>query len=211
MEKLNNLKIYIIYVALALALAYISELLLVSDDLIIEHYEGQVSNDILYKILDFQQKWSWLGYALLPLISIVKISLISLCIYAGVYLLEYPLGLPRVFRVVLTAEFVFLVPGIIKLFWFGFIHTDYTLTDLQYFMPLSILQIFDPLHLQSWLIYPFSILSVFELAYWIVLSLLLAREVDLHFEKMFRLVSSTYGVGLFLWVVVVIFISVSLT
>lgn len=207
----SNLKIFLTYIVVALTLGYATELLLVSEDIVIDHYQNQVSNDILYKILDFRQKWNWVGYALLPLISIIKFSLISLCIYAGVYLLEYPIRLSRIFRVIVIAEFIFLVPVTIKLVWFGFIQTDYSLTDLQYFMPLSMLQIFDPLHLQSWLIYPFSILSIFELAYWVVLSLLLGRELNQHFDNMFRLVSSTYGVGLFLWLVVVIFVSVSLT
>lgn len=207
----NNLKLFFIYTAAALLLGYISELFLVSEELVLAHYKGQFSDDLLYKILDWKQRWSWVTYALLPLISIIKFSLVSLCIYAGVYLSNYHIRLSRIFKIVLMSEFIFLIPALIKLFWFGLIQTDYSLTDLQLFMPLSILQIFDPTFIQSWLIYPFSILNAFELAYWIILSILLGKELDQDFDNMFRLVSSSYGLCLFLWVVMVTFINVSLS
>lgn len=211
MEKLNNLKLFAIYTAAALSLGYIAELLLVNEGLVIEHFEQRVSNDVLYHILDWRQKWNWLTYALLPLISIIQFSLISLCLYVGVYLLDYPISLSRIFKVVLISEFVFLIPALIKLIWFGLILTNYSLTDLQFYSPLSILQIYDPTYVQSWLIYPLSTLNVFELAYWIVLSVLLGKELSQNFDRMFGLVSSTYGIGLFLWVVMVTFITVSLS
>lgn len=179
--------------------------------MVIKQYESHVSNDVIYDILDFRQKWKWVAYAFLPLISIIKFSLISLCIYAGVYLLDYRISLSRIFKVVLISEFIFLIPALIKLIWFGFIQTDYSLADLQFFMPLSILQIFDPPNIQNWLIYPFSILNAFELTYWIILSLLLGKELNQQLDNMLRLVSSTYGIGLFLWVVMITFITVSLS
>ena len=207
----NNLKLFFIYTAAALLLGYISELFLVSEELVLEHYRGQFSDDLLYKMLEWKQKWRWATYTLLPLISIIKFSLISLCIYAGTYLLNYHIRLSRIFKTVLISEFIFFVPALIKLIWFGLIQTDYTLTDLQFFMPLSILQIYDPTYVQSWLIYPLTILNAFELAYWIILSVLLGKELNKDFDNMFRLVSSSYGLCLFLWVVMVTFINVSLS
>lgn len=207
----NNLKLFFIYTAAALLLGYISELFLVSEELVLEHYRGQFSDDLLYKILEWKQKWRWATYILLPLTSIIKFSLVSLCIYAGVYLLNYHIRLSRIFEIVLMSEFIFLIPALIKLLWFGLIQTDYSLTDLQLFMPFSILQIFNPTYVQSWLIYPLSILNAFELTYWIILSLLLGKELNQNFDSMFRLVSSTYGLCLFLWVVVITFITVSLS
>lgn len=207
----NNLKIFFIYTAAALLLGYMSELFLVNDELVLAHYNGQFADDLLYKMLEWNQKWRWVTYVLLPLISIIKFSLISLCIYAGVYMANYPIRLSKIFQIVLLSEFIFFVPILIKLFWFTLIQTDYSLIDLQFFMPLSILQIYDPTYVQSWLVYPLTILNAFELAYWIILSFLLGKELNKDFDNMFRLVSSSYGLCLFLWVVIITFINVSLS
>jgi hypothetical protein len=44
---------------------------------------------------------------------------------------------------VIIAEFVFLLVPIFKIIWFYFFQTNYTLEDIQYFYPLSALNIVD--------------------------------------------------------------------
>jgi hypothetical protein len=108
------------------------------------------------------------------------------------------------------AEFVFLIPTIFKLLWFLFIQTSYTLQDLQYFHPLSALSIFDPLSLEPWLVYPLQVLNIFEAIYWVVLACLLSKEFpELDINRSMGVVVGGYGTGLVIWVILVMFLTLT--
>jgi hypothetical protein len=110
------------------------------------------------------------------------------------------------------AEFIFLIPVIIKLFWFLFIKTNYSLSDFQYFSPLSALNMFQPNELEPWLLYPLQVLNVFEIFYWIILAYLLSKEIpELDLNQAFTVVMSGYGTGLVIWVALVMFFTLSYT
>ncbi len=109
----------------------------------------------------------------------------------------------------MLAEIPFLVVPVIKLFWFLFIQTHYTLNDLQYFFPLSALQLFDVKSLPKWQIYPLQLFNVFELIYWVLLAYWLKKLLNLSLNKSMEVVASSYGTGLLLWVVFITFLSLN--
>ena len=92
------------------------------------------------------------------------------------------------------AEAIFLLPAIIKLLWFAFVQTDYTLEELQYFYPLSLLNLFEVGELEAWWVYPFQVINVFEIGYWIVLAYALSKLLSKSFNNALGFVMSTYGV-----------------
>ena len=110
---------------------------------------------------------------------------------------------------VLLAEAVFLVPGIFKLFWFIFVQTNYTLSDVQMFYPLSVLNFFDPDSLDAWLIYPLQLINIFEVIYLFILAYGFYLATQSNYGMMLRLVVCTYGTGLFIWTIGVMFLTVS--
>lgn len=89
--------------------------------------------------------------------------------------------------------------------------TNYTLEDLQYFYPLSALNIVGYKGLESWFIYPLQVLNLFELAYWLLLAYFIGKLAFTEKDKGkpmdlgFKIVASSYGSALLLWVVVVMF------
>jgi len=105
---------------------------------------------------------------------------------------------------------IFLIPSIIKMAWFTF-KSDYTLEDVQYFLPGSMLNIFDPKLLEPWLIYPIQSLNIWELAFWIALAVGLKKYLDGDFYRSMSLVAGTYGAGLVIWVVFVTFLTLNFT
>ncbi|NBA78875.1 hypothetical protein GOQ04_25205 [Emticicia sp. ODNR4P] len=110
----------------------------------------------------------------------------------------------------MLAEIPFLIVPVIKLFWFLFIQTHYDLNDLQYFFPLSALQLFDVQKLPSWQVYPLQLMNVFELIYWVLLAYWLKKLLNLSLNKSMEVVASSYGTGLLLWVVFITFLSLNL-
>ncbi|WP_245859440.1 hypothetical protein [Spirosoma aerolatum] len=110
----------------------------------------------------------------------------------------------------IQAEMVLLLPSVIKLLWFLFVQTDYSLTDLQLFYPLSVLSLVGADSVAPYLLYPLQLTNLFELAYWLVLAYGVSQVIDIPMPKAVGLVAASYGSGLLVWVALVMFLTVSL-
>jgi hypothetical protein len=91
-----------------------------------------------------------------------------------------------------------------------FANTDYTLTEVQQFYPLSILNLFKIENLSVLLVYPFQTLNVFEVLYWVLLAGGIKEALNGDLDTGFRVVFSGYIPALFLWILCITFIVVSL-
>lgn len=68
------------------------------------------------------------------------------------------------------------------------------------FQPLSLLELFDRKSVDPLFIYPFSLISVFEMLYWLALAWLLSGVIEKPIGNSLKTVVSSYGIGLLLWV-----------
>lgn len=193
------------------ALTFVSNSLLVTDDLILGFWSEHVSYERATEMLDLNRRWSWVSYAIIPVYYLLKMFLVSVCIYTGIVLADIDVSFRKVFQVALFAEAIFLVPVAIKLVWFGWVQTEYTLLDVQSFYPFSLLNLFDRNTLDSWLIYPMQAINLFEMIYFLLLAYGLYLVTKRSYSKMLGLALYTYGTGLFIWIVSVMFIVVTLT
>jgi len=62
-----------------------------------------MSYEQIEQIMTKQNEWAWLGYVLLPIIYLLKIGLITLCVYTGFFL-----ALPQ------KVKFIDIVPAVVK-------------------------------------------------------------------------------------------------
>lgn len=166
--------------------------------------------------IDFRRKWQWASYFFIPLLALLKINLISSVLYVGTFFYsKTKITFKQLFSVVVKAEFVFLGVGVLKIVWFYFFQTNYTLEDLQYFYPLSALNIVGYKGLEVWFVYPFQVLNLFELAYWLILAYFIgklaftAKDKGKPMDLGLKIVASSYGSALLLWVVVVMFFTLN--
>jgi hypothetical protein len=120
-------------------------------------------------------------------------------------------GFKKFFTVAVYAEFIFLIPVVSKIIWFLFFDNDYTLKDLQYFSPLSAFSFLNPKEIEPWLVYPIQLLNLFELLYWLALAYQLKDVLGKSFKASLGFVAATYGVGLFIWVVLITFLIVTIS
>lgn len=216
-----NIKIYfffkfIILFSLMLLLSYFSVIVLPINDLLYQSYSEKLTTVQIEKVFAFQEKWRWISYALVPLLLLLKISLIASVLYIGTFFYsKVKVTFKQLFDAVIKAEFVFLLVSILKIIWFYFFQTNYTLEDLQYFYPLSTLNIVGYKGLEAWFIYPLQVLNLFELAYWLLLSYFVGKLAFTEKDKGkpmdlgFKIVASSYGSALLLWVVVVMFFTLN--
>jgi hypothetical protein len=190
---------------------FTTEVFLVSDELIYDSLISRLSLERISEMLAQGKKWKWLSYVFLPIFLLIKILFVVICFSIGGLFLNIESSFKKFFTIVTKAEFVFLIPGVIKLFWFSFFQTNYTLQDLQFFSPLSAISFFNPTELDPWLAYPLQLLNVFEVVYWLLLAYQLKPVLNETFPSSLGFVGRTYGVGLIVWVILVMFLIVSIS
>jgi len=188
-----------------------SEYVLISDDLLYDFLGKQLSYERINELIKEGKNWKWLTYIFLPILILLKLFLVTVCLSIGTLILGIENSFKKLFQVVITAEFIFLISPIIKLFWFSLYQTDYTLENLQSFSPLSVFSLFNPTEIEPWLGYPLQLLNVFEFLYWLALAYLLKEVLGRSFSGSLGFVASTYGIGLLIWVVLVMFLTVSVS
>jgi len=171
----------------------------------------QMSAERIKDIITQSYKYEWFGYLITPLFLFIKIILIAICLKIGLIFIDIKKSWSKVLNWIIKLETIFLVPSVIILLWFMFIRTDYTYSDLQFFYPLSLLNLFNPEELNQLFVYPLRLVNVFELLYWLALAKLFATETGKKFGKAFEFVMYTYGVGLLIWVVFVMFLTVNIS
>lgn len=169
-----------------------------------------LKSDDVEKYLNFRDKWAYISYLLIPIIILLKVVIISSVLYISMFIFnEKKIKFKQLFHIAIKAEFLLLLAPIFKIIWFYFFQTTYTLEDIQYFFPLSALNIVGYQGLEPWLIYPFQVLNVFELAYWLILAYFIGKITETNMDRGLKIVASSYGSALLLWVVVVMFFTLN--
>jgi len=207
----NSTLYFFILILFSFLLSYLSNELLNTDELVINSLVEQFTTEQLNDILNYKEKWEWLGYLFIPFITLIKVSIIALAIDAGCFFFSKEIKYKKLFNIVVKAEFVFLLVIILKTAWFYSFQPNFTLEDLQYFYPLSALNIVGYQGLEIWFVYPFQVLNLFEIAYWFILAYLIGKEINGTTEKGLSIVASSYGVALLIWVVGVMFLTLNMS
>ena len=214
MTLLKTIPNYIIFIAFCILLVLFTFAFnntIITDNLYFSFFSNQIAYERIEEIIAQKQKLAWLGYVFVPVIFLLKFTVISLIILTGFFFFEKKVSFLFVFKAVMLAEIPFLFIPLIKSIWFMFIQTKYSLEDVSYFFPLSVLQLFNIKSLSSWQIYPLQLFNVFELIYWVLLAFWLKIFLNISINKSMEVVVSSYGTGLLLWVVFITFLTLSLT
>jgi hypothetical protein len=208
-NKTYNSLLFLIVIAYIIGTIFLTNEFIVSDTLYYNTFAEQLTSERIEEIISQKDKWIWLSYAILPFIYLFKFSLIALVLLTGFFFIDKKVNFSVLFKAVMLAEIPFLLVPLIKLFWFLFVQTHYDFNDLQYFYPLSALQLFQVKSLATWQIYPLQLLNVFELVYWVLLAYWLKRLLNITLTKGMEVVIASYGTSLLLWVVFITFLSLN--
>ena len=108
-------------------------------------------------------------YLSIPFVYLWKFTVIAFVIWVGCFMYGYRVTYSQCWGVVIAAEFIFLVPEIIKIIWFLFIETDPGYHEIRSFYPLSLMHFIDYYTIDKRWAYPLRALNVFEVMYWFLL------------------------------------------
>jgi hypothetical protein len=170
------------YLLLSIALILLIEItnsVLNYKGLLYNSLSEQLTHKQIQHFFEFQEKWQWLTYVFVPIMVLIKTSLIASTLYIGTFFFsKIPLTFRHLWAIVISSEFVFLLVPVFKILWFCFFQTNYKLEDIQYFYPFSALNIVGYNDLEPWFVYPFQTLNLYELAYWLVLSYYIGKATQ---------------------------------
>jgi len=211
-NEYNSYKPFLFFsISFLLLLTYYSSHFLLTEEVFYNYYAEQLSIKQLEELLNKQREWAWLGYIILPITYLIKVTIIAGCIYTGLFFYKsQQWNFSILFGMVVKADLIFLLSLVLKVVWFS-IHTDYTLTEFQTFIPFSIINLFDVSTVDKWLLYPLQVLNIFEVLFWFLLALQLRKYIGSSLNISFQIVLFSYGTGLLLWVVFVTFLSLNAT
>jgi hypothetical protein len=205
---------FLIIIILFFILSLLTQKALNYEKLLIQNLSSTLTEDQILEFFSFQKKWEWLSYGFIPLFLLIKTALVATCLYMGAFFFSKGnFTFKQLWSIAVKAEYVFLLVGVLKIVWFYFFQTNYTLEDLQYFYPLSGLNIIGYEGLEPWYIYPLQVLNLFEVAYWLVLAYFVGelafKKETYPMQEGLKVVAISYGPALLLWVALVMFLTLN--
>ncbi len=209
MKQNNNFFIFFILYTLNFSAAIFSKEILNVEELIYKSYMEQLSDEQIKKFTSINSEWNTISYFILPIILFIKIYLITSLLDIGFFLFNIKINFQQIFNIVLKAEFIFLLPIILKIIWFRYFRPEYTFTDLQNFAPLSLMNFYSYNTIEPWYIYPLRAINLFEFIYCTIIAIFVTKTTDTPNTKSFTATICSYSVGMTIWIVVVMFLVIN--
>lgn len=77
LKTYGNFKLWLIYSAFLVAINYLVQSFLITNDVLYQSLGEQLSYERIDQLLVVQQKWAWLGYLILPFLYAIKFFLVA--------------------------------------------------------------------------------------------------------------------------------------
>lgn len=200
--------IFVFYSILIVSYFLFVQTILINEDVLLRSLKD-IDYEIVKNIFENQLKSIPLRCFMNFLLNVLRIFVVAIIIYIGIYLWGYKSKFNDVIKITLLTQFIFFIPKLILMLWFSF-NISYQLVDLQIFSPISVLNLLEFDYNEKIWIYPLQLLNVFELTYWIALAYGISKLINNNFDKALKIVLRSYVPALVVWVVFVMFLTVTL-
>lgn len=211
MLSIQNIKIYRLLILLVIIVninIFIVNNYIFVDELYYSSYSEILPIDLIKKNIELKNTYTWLSYIISPIIEIIKIYFAVFCLIIGSYIKFGKSNLKPITKIVFTSHFILLLYNALRTV-FLFIFEFQNISEILNFFPLSLLSILNLTQELEYLRYPFAVLHIFELLFWFSISYLLKPITNFNFIKNFIFLMKTYGIGLFVWINLMIFITIN--
>lgn len=207
-EAINSKWFFFAICIIYIISSYILNEIVITNKIYINTLGEQLSIERISRIFEIRERWSWVNYVSLPFLVALKLLLVSFTLNIGVFVYGYKINFSRIFKIAVIAELIFVIADISKTAYFIF-NSPSSLNEINYFYPLSITCLIDSKKIADWLIYPLQQINVFELFYWLLLTLGLKINLDKKFSYTLKMVISSYGIGLLIFILLFMFIAIN--
>ena len=200
---------YLLTCLLYVLVTLVQQTYILTDAVYYETLGEQLSRESITSLLRTQDRWAWVTYALIPVSVFLQALLITCCLNIGAILLDYPIGFRPLFRLVVNAVSIFAVGKLLyTAVLLGF--EIRTMDDLFRADVFSLLGLIGKSNVPAWLVYPLNVVNVFEVLFWLILAGGLMLLIGRDFRSMLGFVAGTYGAGLVLWILLLVFLQLTL-
>jgi len=195
------LNLFLLYVSIMLLITFLQQELVLLPEL---QNLDLVGDEAKAKILESWQKWRWLAFAVPPLLLLLRLSLVSSCLFIGGFFFAEMAG--RKFKewwnVAIIAQSVMLLFSVLLCAINAFAGSNQALEVTKY----TSLLFLGGDNIEQWVKLPLSAVNVFEAAYWLVMAKLVSVRTETGFGKSFKFVMSSYGVGYLFYIALLMFL-----
>lgn len=199
--RLHPLYVFLLYVSVMFIITFLQQECFLLPELESMDFSGEKAK---LDILEKWQKWRGLSYLIIPFFLILRLFLVSLCLFVGSFLfseMSYK-KFKDWWEIALFAQVVMLCYSVITCLISLLGETRQQLEILKY----SSLLFLGRDNLEKWLTIPLSATNIFEIAYWFVMAKLVSLKTNTSFGKSFKFVMSSYGVGYLFYIVLLMFL-----
>lgn len=137
---------------------------------------------------------------------VVKVFVISILLTTALYFFDIRVSFRELLRVVILCEFIFVIPAVVKIWWFWEDRNIVDLATWQNYYFLSASSIFPDV--KPAFLLPMQTLNVFEVAYWFLLAGGIEKICSVRFGGALKIVGLSYIPGLFIWVSAVVYFTI---
>jgi hypothetical protein len=192
------------------ASAYIQDTMILTKEVFYNTLGEQLTVERIDEMLEKQSEWKFVSYILIPAIIVFQAFLVTICLNCGTIMMNYKIGFRPLFTLVLRSSAVFLIGKLAFTFILLFSNIQ-IFDDLVTVNKFALAGFVDKTDVPTWLMPPLSILNIFEVAFWLLLTLGIGRLLQRPFNASLRFVAATYGLGLLMWMVFIIFLQLNLS
>jgi hypothetical protein len=186
--------LFVLLCLLTLFLLYIKKSFIENETAAFEFLQDRPEGMVLQII-------STLQFISIPLVYLWKFTIIALVIWMGCFMYGYRVTYWQCWGVVIGAEFIFIIPELLKIMYFLIIETDPSYWDIGSFYPLSLMHFFDYYSIDKQWAYPLRALNLFEIVYWFALVSGIHHYARKEKKIVWFIVVSSYILIFFLWLV----------
>lgn len=207
-HETKKLEFFLFISLLYVLLSVLLNEFIIKDELYYQTLGEQLARERIEELLEFKHKWDWIAYLIIPVILFFKFLFVALCLETGSIFQGYKTSFKQMFHIAMFSELVFLFAQMLKTIVIVFAKFE-NLNELQYVASFSLLSVLSKKDIDPWFIYPLQTINIFEIIYWLLLAFVLKTILEKEYYRMLKFALSTYGVGLLIWVIVVMFINVN--
>lgn len=176
------------------------------DGVVYNIYNEQLSIQRIEDFIGNQKKYQWLAYIFIPVTLIVKILYNTFWITTGSLLNNERSSFIPNYNICLKAEYVFVLMLIVKFSCLVIYKPVNTLYDLA-FIPGSLANLLPTTTTPQWYQYPLQTANIWEVLYCFVGTSMYSIQHNVNKSKAAALFCIPYLIGLVIWVLIVVFIT----
>lgn len=204
---------WVVFILLCLGYAttaYIQDTMILTKEVYYNTLGEQLTIERIDAMLEDQAKWKFVGYLLIPFMVIFQTFLVALCLNCGTIMMNYKMRFPLLFMLVMRSSIVFLLWKLSFTFILLFSKVQ-SIDDLTTVNKFALAGFVEKTNVPEWLMYPLSIINVFEVAFGLLLTFGMSRLLQKSFISSLGFVATTYGLGLLMWMIFIIFLQLNLS